>query len=133
MRWKRSCALILRLAGVSLRHSSLDIDRALNRIDDAAELGQKAIAHELEDATAMLRYRRFHDFIAVSLDPLKGFRREQPWVPADGAPSSRCLCERLRLCTSLALIPLKSNSPLEPEFHLLQLNAVTRDRPIVHG
>ena len=67
-------ALILRLAGVSLRHSSLDIDRALNRVDDAAELGQKAIAHELEDAAAMLRYRRFNEFIAVSLDPLKGFR-----------------------------------------------------------
>jgi hypothetical protein len=32
-------ALILRLAGVSLCHSSLDIDRTLNRIDDAPELG----------------------------------------------------------------------------------------------
>ena len=66
--------LILRLAGVSLCHSSLDIDRALNCVDDAAELGQEAIAHELEDAAAMLRYRRFNEFVAVSLDPLKGLR-----------------------------------------------------------
>ena len=38
------------------------------------ELGEKTIAHELEDAAAMLRYCRFNEFIAVSLDPLKGFR-----------------------------------------------------------
>jgi hypothetical protein len=66
-------ALTLRLAGVSLRHSSLDIDRALNRIDDAGELREDAVAHELEEAAAMLRYRRFNEFNAVSLDPLKGF------------------------------------------------------------
>ena len=67
-------ALILRLAGVSLRHSSLDIDRALNCVDDAAELREDAVAHKLEDAAAMPRYRRFNEFIAVSLDSLKGFR-----------------------------------------------------------
>ena len=91
-------ALILRLAGVSLRHSSLDIDRALNRIDDAPELGQEAIAHELEDAAAMLRYCRFNEFIAVSLDPLERFSLRP-------APSSGCSRQRQRQEWRRACVP----------------------------
>ena len=60
-------ALILRLAGVSFGHSALDVDRAFNRVDNAPELGQKAVAHELEDCAAMRRYRRLNEFVAVSL------------------------------------------------------------------
>jgi hypothetical protein len=44
-------ALLLIDASVALCHPLLDRDRAFNRIEDARELGQQAITHELEDAT----------------------------------------------------------------------------------
>ena len=44
-------ALVLGKAGVSLRHSALDVDGALDRVDDAPKLGQKTVAHELEDCS----------------------------------------------------------------------------------
>ena len=40
--------------GVALRHAALDFDRTARRIQNAAELDQKAVAHHLEDAPAML-------------------------------------------------------------------------------
>ena len=42
-------ALVLGKACVSLRHAALDVDGAFDRVDDARELGQKPIAHQLED------------------------------------------------------------------------------------
>src|SRR5262245_14543389 len=40
--------------GVALKHAALDFDGAAGRIENATELDQKAVAHHLEDATAML-------------------------------------------------------------------------------
>ena len=40
--------------GIALRHAALDFDGTARRIEDAAELDQKAVAHHLEDAPAML-------------------------------------------------------------------------------
>jgi hypothetical protein len=62
-------ALIHGLAGVSLGHSALDIDGALDGVDDAGELGQKPVAHRLEDSAAVRRDRRLNEFDAVSLLP----------------------------------------------------------------
>jgi hypothetical protein len=42
-------AVILGEAGVPLRHPALDLDGAFDRIDHAPKLGEKAVAHELED------------------------------------------------------------------------------------
>ena len=43
MRWSsgRPC--------VPLRHAALDVDGAFDRVDDARELGEKPVAHQLED------------------------------------------------------------------------------------
>ena len=79
-------ALILGRASLPLSHAALDIDGALDRIDDASELRQNAVAHELEDAAAMLRYLRFNQFKPVGLQPLEGFRfilLDQPAVADD--------------------------------------------------
>ena len=59
-------ALILRLAGVPLRHSALDIDRALDRVDDAGELRQKAVAHEFKNFATMLDDRWLDEFNPMS-------------------------------------------------------------------
>src|ERR1700722_11306512 len=42
-------AVILREAGVPLRHPALDLDGAFDRVDNAPKLGEKAVAHEFED------------------------------------------------------------------------------------
>ena len=41
--------VILREAGVPLRHPALDLDGAFDRVDHAPKLGEKAVAHKLED------------------------------------------------------------------------------------
>ena len=41
--------LALGEAGVSLRHAALDVDGALDCVDHARELGEKPVAHQLED------------------------------------------------------------------------------------
>ena len=55
--------------GVAIRHRSLNVGRALHRVDDAGELDQHPIAHQLDDASMMLRDRGVDDFFAVRLEP----------------------------------------------------------------
>ena len=42
-------------ARVALAHRALDRDRAFDRVDDAAELDQRAVAHHLDDAAVARR------------------------------------------------------------------------------
>jgi hypothetical protein len=42
-------AVVLGEASISLRHCALDVDGALDRVDDARKLGEKTVAHHLED------------------------------------------------------------------------------------
>jgi hypothetical protein len=42
-------AVVFGEAGVPLRHAALDLDGAFDRVDHAAKLGEKAVAHQLED------------------------------------------------------------------------------------
>ena len=57
---------------VTLRHAFLEDDSTLNRIDDAAELGQKAVAHQLEDAAIVLFDLRLEQFLAVRAQAREG-------------------------------------------------------------
>ena len=46
-------AAIGRQAGIALDHRILDLDGAAHRVDDAAELDERAVAGALDDASAM--------------------------------------------------------------------------------
>ncbi len=46
--------LLLGHIGVALGHRVLDFDRALDGFDRAGELGQKTVAHQLDDAPMVL-------------------------------------------------------------------------------
>ena len=70
-------ALVLGKAFVPLRHAALDVGGAFDRVDDAGELGQKPIAHQLEDCAAMGRDRRLDQFRPVDFEPLEGSRLVQ--------------------------------------------------------
>ncbi len=70
-------ALVLGKACVSLRHPALDVDGALDRVDNARELGEKPVAHQLEDCAAMGRDRRLDQFRPVDFEPLEGSRLVQ--------------------------------------------------------
>lgn len=52
-------------------HNALKADRALHRIDDAAEFGQQAIAHQLENAAVMLGNLRLEQLLPMSAKALK--------------------------------------------------------------
>jgi hypothetical protein len=67
-------ALILGQSGVPPSHSALDVDGALDRVDDAPEFRQQAVAHEFEDAAVVGRYLRPDEFNAVILQALEGLR-----------------------------------------------------------
>jgi hypothetical protein len=41
--------VILWKACVPLRHSALDVDGALDRVNNAPELGEKTVTHQLKD------------------------------------------------------------------------------------
>ena len=69
-------------ANVSLRHPALDVGGAFDRVDDARELGQKPVAHQLEDDAPMRRDRRLDQFDPVRLKPLEGPRLVQLHQPA---------------------------------------------------
>ena len=56
--------------GVALGQAALQADRAFDRVDDAAELGQQAVAHQLEDAPVMARDLRLEQLLAARLQPL---------------------------------------------------------------
>jgi hypothetical protein len=43
-------------AAIADGHSTLNLRRAFDRFDHAAELGQKTVAHQFDDATVMLGY-----------------------------------------------------------------------------
>ena len=62
---------------IALAHSPLDGDGALDRIDDAAELGQQAVAHLLEDAAVMEGDFGFEQFLAIGLEALES----APFIP----------------------------------------------------
>ncbi len=47
---------------------SLDRDRACHRVDDAGELDQGAVAHELDDAAPVLGDERLDQLLAVGLE-----------------------------------------------------------------
>jgi hypothetical protein len=52
--------------------SFLQFDCTLNRLHDARELHQKAIAHDLDDATAVFADRRLNDFGSLRLKTFEG-------------------------------------------------------------
>jgi hypothetical protein len=56
---------------VALRHAALDFDGAARRIQDAAELDQKAVAHHLEDAPAMLGHGGIEELAAMLAERAK--------------------------------------------------------------
>ena len=70
-------AVVLGKAGVSLRHAALDADRAFDRVDDAPKLGEKTVAHQLEDYAAMRRDGRLDKFSSTRLKPLESSRLVQ--------------------------------------------------------
>ena len=80
MRWSSG---ICRLA---LRHPALDRDGAGDRIDHAAELAERAVAHELDDAALVLRDQRLDESLAVILEALERSRLvalDQPRIADD--------------------------------------------------
>ena len=62
-------ALLLGHLRLALRHAALDRDRAGDRVDDARELAERAVAHELDDAAAVLGDERLDQLLAVRLEP----------------------------------------------------------------
>ena len=67
-------APILGQSGVPPSHSALDVDGALNRVNNTPEFRQQAVAHELEDAAMVGRYLRLDEFNAVIPQALEGLR-----------------------------------------------------------
>ena len=65
-------ALGLGDARLPLGHAALDRDRAGDRVDGAGELAEDAVAHELDDAAAVLGDERLDELLAVGLEALEG-------------------------------------------------------------
>ena len=61
-------ALVRRDAGVALGHGALDRQRAVEGIDHARELGQQAVAHQLDDAPPVRGDGRSDQLILVLLE-----------------------------------------------------------------
>ena len=61
----------LRLGHVRLspRHAALDRDRARHSVDHGCELVERAVAHELDDAPAVLGDERLDELLAVRIQP----------------------------------------------------------------
>jgi hypothetical protein len=55
--------------GVAFGHRALDFNRAAHRVDDAGELDQGAVAHQLDDAPVVLGNRGIDQFGPVTLKP----------------------------------------------------------------
>src|SRR5262249_15935070 len=64
-------ATILLDRGVALGHAALQCNRAFDRIDHAAELSQKTIAHELEYAAVVVDDFRFEEVLSVGPERLE--------------------------------------------------------------
>src|SRR5262249_52904910 len=60
-----------RQAGVALDHAVLDLDGAANRIDDASELDENAIARPFDDAVVMQRDGGVDEVAAERAQPRK--------------------------------------------------------------
>ena len=56
---------------IAVGHSALDHGSTLDGVDDAGELDQRAIAHELDDAAVELFDRGVDQFAAAALQPLQ--------------------------------------------------------------
>ena len=69
-------AFVLGHSYVSLRHRVLEIDRAAHGVDGAAELDERSVAEELDDAAAMLGNRGIEEVAAQGPEP--GAERSQP-------------------------------------------------------
>src|SRR5262245_50732846 len=67
-------ALVLGNRRFALRHALLRGDGAGHGIDDAAELAQRSIAHELDDAATVLGDQRLDEALAVLLQTLERAR-----------------------------------------------------------
>ena len=61
-------------AGVSFGHAALNDHRALDRIDDAGELRQQAVAHQFEYAPLVLFDLRLEQILAMGPKPGEGIR-----------------------------------------------------------
>jgi hypothetical protein len=62
-------ALRLRPVCLALGHAPLDQHRTAHGVDDAPELDQRPIAHELDDAALVLGDERLEELLAVRLEP----------------------------------------------------------------
>ena len=65
-------AAVRRQRGVAFGYCRLHLGRATQRVDDAGELDQEAVAGGLDDAAAMLGDLRIDDFGAQRLEPAEG-------------------------------------------------------------
>jgi hypothetical protein len=65
-------ALVLGDVPLPLGHASLHEDGAADRVDDAGELAERAVAHELDDAAPVLGDERPDELLAVGLEALEG-------------------------------------------------------------
>ena len=63
---------VLGHASVALPHGALELDREANRIHDAAEFHQGAVAHELDGAAAILRGFRGDEQLVMCLERRQG-------------------------------------------------------------
>jgi hypothetical protein len=71
-------------AGVAFGHAALEGYCAFDRIDDADELGQQAVAHYLEDTVVSSADLRFEQFLAMRPQALEGIGLilfHEPTVP----------------------------------------------------
>ena len=59
---------VLRHARRAGAHAALDLHRAFHGLDDAVELREHPVAHELDDPAAAGAYRRGHEFVQVRLE-----------------------------------------------------------------
>ena len=84
---------IRRHPDVALRHAPLHLDGTLDRIDDAGELDQQAVASGLDEAPLVLGDRRVDEFFAVGLELRERaglVRLHQPAVTDDISRKNRC-------------------------------------------
>jgi hypothetical protein len=61
--------LVVGFIGVAFRHALLDIDGALDGIDDARELDQQSVARGLDDTAPAARDGRLDQFSEMGVEP----------------------------------------------------------------
>jgi hypothetical protein len=88
--------LVFRKRSISLQHSPLHRNRTRDRLDDARELDQDAIAGRLDDAALVLGDLRVDQFAAQSLEPCKGTGLILSYQPAVAATSAARIAASLR-------------------------------------